>query len=151
MPVTLQLGRRTAYQGLEPLPRHGWEWLRISQALPPHERPDLARPRTPIRYDGHRPVSRLSGSRWPRTVFPLDRRCWSCNLPLGLHHWGASLPDDRCVLTRTRRHVRVTKLASDTYCQGGGVPNCEYRSAAASMTEIRERLLQHDMTSRTAA
>jgi hypothetical protein len=34
----------------------------------------------------------------------------------------------------------LRKLASDTYCQGGGVPNCEYMSAAASMTEIRERL-----------
>src|SRR5213080_2273787 len=109
---SLQLGRRTTYQGLEPLPRHGREWLRIPQALPPHERPGLARPRTPIRHDGHRPVSRLSASRWPRTVFALDRRRRPCHLPLGLHHRGASFSDDRRVLTRTRRHAGVSKHAA---------------------------------------
>jgi hypothetical protein len=98
------------------LPRYRWEWLRISQALSPHKRPDLARPRTPIRYDSHRPVSRLSASRWPRTVFPLDRRRRPCNLPLGLHHRGASLPHDRRVLTRTRLHpIFYGRIASSEH------------------------------------
>jgi hypothetical protein len=32
----------------------------------------------------------------------LDRRRRPCGLPLGLHHGGASVPDDRRVLTRVR-------------------------------------------------
>ena len=76
----LHLGRRTTDQGLEPLPRHGWQWLRIPQAPSPHERPDLARPRTPVRHDGHRPVSGRSARRWPRTVFALDRRRRPCRI-----------------------------------------------------------------------
>jgi hypothetical protein len=71
------------------------------------ERPDMARPRTPIRDDGHRPVSRRSGSRWPRTLSRLDRRRRAGDLSLGLHRRGAAFSDDRRVLTRTRRHVRV--------------------------------------------
>jgi hypothetical protein len=48
--------------------------------------------------------------------------------------------------TATRQSSKYARqeLASDTYGQGGGVPNREYMSAAASMTEIRERLLQYN-------
>ena len=45
-------------KGSKSLPRDRGKRLRIPQALPPHERPDLARPRTPVRHDGHRAVSR---------------------------------------------------------------------------------------------
>ena len=44
-----RLGRRTADQGPRPLPRHGGQRLRLSQALPAHRRRDVARPRAGIR------------------------------------------------------------------------------------------------------
>ena len=98
-------------QGPGPLPRHGRERLGIPKTRTAAPTTRLARPRTPIRDDGHRPVSRRSGRRWPRTVYALDRRRGPCNLPLGLHHRGASLPDDRCVLKRHPSSANTRALA----------------------------------------
>ena len=67
----------------------------VAMRLPPHMDPIWRDRALPIRHDGHRPISRRSDSRRPRAVYALDRRRRPCNLPLGLHHRGASFPDDR--------------------------------------------------------
>jgi len=95
---SVQLGRRAADQGLEPLPRHGWERLRIPQALPPHQRPDLARPahaNSPRRPSSS--IAALSSSLAADGI-----SLWTGDVGLAIYLWDcitgeASFPDDRRV------------------------------------------------------
>jgi len=79
-------------KGSKPLPRHGWgtayAFLKLYRRTK-RTRSGSTAPRQ-IRHDGHRPVSRLSARRWPRTVIPFGTGdVGPRHLPLGLHHRGS--------------------------------------------------------------
>src|SRR5713101_8144592 len=92
------LGGRSTRQISLAVSWRGGQRLRLAETLRADARRQVARPGAQIRDACDRSGRALGREIRPAQVLFVDRRSWSCHIPLGLYRRKCEISDDRCFL-----------------------------------------------------